>query len=80
MTKTTLREILKTMAIKASICNMVKRDGEYKENIRECPIWSELAGMEQTLRIMGIEFEYEFNADVTEMTAIKAQDIRVEIA
>lgn len=80
MTKTTLKEILENMAVKASICNINKKEGNYKNNFRECPFWSELKGMEQTLKIMGIDFEYEFNKEVTEMTAIKAQGIRVEIA
>lgn len=78
MTKT-LMEILKVMAIKASIVNAVKKAGQYSDNIRECPVYSELHGMEMTLKIMGIDVEYEFNADVTETIAIKAQGIRVEI-
>lgn len=79
MTNTKLYEILETMANKASIANIVKAEGQYK-NMRECPIYSELHGMEQMLKIMGIEFEYEFNDDVTKMMAIKARGMRVNIA
>ena len=74
-----LYEILESMAIKASIANMAKADGTYK-NMRECPAYSELVGMEHILKIMGIDFEFEFNEDVTRMTAIKARDIFVAIA
>ena len=80
MTKAILNEILETMAIHASICNIQRKEGTYKNNFRECPFWSELKGMEMTLKIMGIDFEYEFNRDSTLMTAIKAQGIRKEIA
>lgn len=79
MTNNKLYEILETMANKASIANIHKAEGSYK-NMRECPIYSELNGMEQMLKIMGIDFEYEFNEDVTRMTAIKARGMRVEIA
>ena len=79
MTKETLKEMLDTMATKARLCNMLRKDGEYAENFRECPYWSELKGMETALKIMGIEFEYEYNREVTEMTAISAEDIRVAI-
>lgn len=78
MDKTRLSEILHAMANKAAISNIVKEEGTY-ENMRECPIYSELNGMELVLKMMGIEFEYEFNEDVTKMTAINAQGIRVEI-
>ena len=35
--------------------------------------------IETALKIMGIEFEYEYNREVTEMTAINAEGIRVAI-
>jgi len=80
MNRTTLKEMLEIMAIKASLCNINKTEGNYSKNFRECPIYSELKGMEMALKIMGIEFEYEFDKTVTLMTAIKANGIRVEIA
>ena len=78
MDKTRLNEILHSMANKAALVNISKEDGEYK-NMRECPFYSELKGMELVLKMMGIEFDYEFNEDVTKMTAINSQGIRVEI-
>ena len=84
MNKSTLFEILDTMATKASICNderpkYIDENGNHKGNFRTFPIHSELKGMELTLKIMGIEFGYEFNEDVTRITAIKSGDIRIEV-
>lgn len=82
MNRTKLSEILDTMATKASICNDERPNymGENgKTNFRTFPIYSELKGMELTLKIMGIEWEYEFNEDVTRITAIKSGDIRIEV-
>ena len=79
MSKAKMTEVLEVMANKAAISNIAKEEGTYK-NMRECPFYSELNGMEMMLKIMGIEFEYEFNDDVTKITAISAQGIRVEVA
>lgn len=79
MEKTKLQEIIETMAIKVRLCKIYKNEERYKDNFRECPFKSELTGMEETLNILGIPFEYEFNKDVTEITAIKAAGIVVEI-
>lgn len=79
MNKQILEEILKSMAIKASLANIYKDEEEYKNNMRKCPFYSELAGMEHTLKIMGIEFEYEYNKEVTKITAIKANDIYIPV-
>lgn len=82
MNRSTLFEILDTMATKASICNderpnYIGEDG--KSNFRTFPIYSELKGMELTLKIAGIEFEYEFNEDVSKITAIKSGDICIAV-
>lgn len=79
MKKTTLNEMLQTMATKASLCNIYKAEGKYEKNFRECPFWSELHGMITAMKIMGIEPEIEYTADVQKMLAIKANGIRVEI-
>ena len=76
MTNTQLNEILDNMVVKASLCNIYKKEGKYKNNFRECPFSSELTGMEQVLKILGIDFEYDFNEDCTEITAITARGIR----
>ena len=39
----------------------------------------EKRGMEQILEIMGIDYEYEFDDDVTEIIAIKINGITIEI-
>lgn len=51
----------------------------YPDNIRECPFFSERSGIEEALRVMGIDFEYEMNASVTAITAVIVQGQRVEI-
>lgn len=79
MKKAVLEEILKSMATKAALANMYKEDEEFKNNMRKCPFYSELYGMEHTLKIMGIEFEYEYNEDVTKITAIKSNDIYIPV-
>ena len=76
MTNKQLNEILDDMAVKASLCNMYKKEGRYKNNFRECPFSSELTGMEHVLKILGIELEYDFNEDCTEILAITARGIR----
>ena len=77
MTTSTIKELLNAMACKVRLLEIYK--DQYKENVRECPFKSELVGMEETLKILGIEFEYEFNKEVTKITAIKAQGVTVEI-
>lgn len=42
------------------------------ENQRECPFYSELKGMEMTLKTFGIDFDYEYNEDL-EITAVTVQ-------
>ena len=77
MTTEKLTQILETMATKASLSNQYR--AKYK-NVRECPFYSEFEGMVETLKILGIELEYEFTLDSSKMTAISARGIRVEIA
>ena len=66
----TLEEIGKTMANKLALINIYK--GRY-ENVREFPIYSELEGMKQTLRILGIDFSLEYDAEVEEWTEVKIE-------
>ena len=76
MTTSKITELLNAMACKVRLLEIFK--DQYKGNVRECPFKSELVGMEETLKILGIDFEYEFN-NVYEITAITAQGIKVEI-
>lgn len=58
--------IAETMANLAAVVKNYK--GQY-ENIRNCPFYSELKGMERMLKMLDIEFEYELDSDY-EITAI----------
>jgi len=79
MTAEQIRIIAEAMATKASIVNFTRDDEEWTGNIRKHPIYSELKGMELTLKLLGIEFDYEFNSDVTKTTALIVNGERFEI-
>lgn len=64
------KEIAKVMMTKVRLFNQFKDKEEYKNNKRKCPFYSELVGMEQMLKIMGIEFEYTFDLETYDITAI----------
>lgn len=80
MRKEKLYELLLTMAKKAALCNMAREEGAYKDHFRQYPIFSELKGMETALKILGIDFDYEFNTDSTKITAVKANDIYIKVS
>ena len=75
-----LKEIVRSMANKAAIVNMHKRDGDYADNIRKCPIYSELKGMEQMLKLMGIDFNFYYDETVQYITGIEIMDEYIEVA
>lgn len=75
MTNKVIKEIAETMMVKVRCFNLYKEN--YKNNKRQCPFYSELVGMEQMLKIMGIEFEYTFDLETFEITAITIEDITV---
>ena len=60
-----MNELFKTlselMAIKQRVVNIYV---DNYENKRECPFYSELRGIEETLKHMGIDFEYEFDNEL----------------
>lgn len=70
------RDMAERMAITIRVMGLYI--GQY-ENKRECPFYSELTGMEMALKTMGIEFEYTYNADVTEITAVTVNGCTVTI-
>lgn len=72
-------EIAKVMANKAALVNIAKRDGSYEENIREFPFYSELKGIEQTLNIMGVKYEYDFDETVQFITGVHIGDVYAEV-
>lgn len=51
----------------------------YRDNIRELPFFSECSGIMEALRIMGIAYEYEYNAETDKVTAITVGSQRAEI-
>lgn len=72
-------EILSNMATTAALVNIYAYADEYKDNIRHCPFYSELVGMEEVAKILEIPFEYEFNEDFTKRTAIISGNTRITI-
>lgn len=76
-----IRNIGSVLVIKMRVVNMVKRNNEYTfdNNIRTNPYYSEFAGMTQLLKAMDIEYEIDWNEDVTQMTAITIMGIRFEV-
>lgn len=68
MTKEMKKEIAERMIAKVRMYQMYKDN--YKENKRNCPFYSELVGIEEMLKLLGIEFEYTFDLDTMEITAV----------
>ena len=79
LTTATIHTILQSMTSKAALVNMTKRDGQYAENIRECPWHSELYGMEHMLKLMGVEYEFYYDATVQYITGIQINDEYMEV-
>ena len=76
MTKEMIKEIAERIMNKVA-CEQICSDN-YKGNQRENPFHSERKGMEEMLKIMGIDFEYGFNKEVTEIISITIEGITVE--
>lgn len=56
---------------KMAVINRYVKEGKYKNNMRECPTYSELYGILQTLKCMGFDWDVEYNKiDLDEMVAI----------
>lgn len=74
-----MNEMMKAMAER--MANKIRIIPHYIEgytNKRECPFYSELRGMEQALKTMGIEYGYEYNQDI-QIVAVTVMGQRVEI-
>lgn len=75
-----IANIGETALTKMRIINRVRKDGEYADNLRKCPTYSEFYGMIQTLKCMGFEYDIDWNADnLDEMTAITIMGKRFEV-
>lgn len=71
-----MRDVAQAMANKIKIARLYI--GKY-ENKRQCPFHSEWKGMELALKAMGIPFDYEFDDETYEITAVTVMDQRVEL-
>ena len=79
-----MKEIIKMlgeMAIhKMRLINSIRKKGEYADNLRNCPIYSEFYGMLQTLNCMEIDFDIDFSPnDVYEMTSITIMGTKFDV-
>lgn len=76
-----IKKIGERLVIQMRVVNMVRRNNEYifDNNIRTNPYHSEFAGMTQLLKAMDIEYEIDWNEDVTQMTAITIMGTRFEV-
>lgn len=74
-----IKKLGECMVIKMRLINRAKRSGEYANNFRQFPIYSEWVGMTQTLKTMGFEFEIDYDETVTDMTAITIMGMRFEV-
>ena len=71
-----MRAMAKAMAAKIRIARIYV---ENYENKRHCPFYSEWKGMELALRTMGINYDYEFDDETYEITAVIVMNQRVEL-
>lgn len=73
--KENFQKMADRMANKIAVANIYVKT---YENKRECPFYSEWKGMEQALKAMGIDFEYDFNDDI-EIVAVTVMGQRAEV-
>lgn len=60
-----MTEMMKAMAERiASKIRITNIFVDNYNNKRECPFYSEWKGMEQALKAMGIDYEYEYNEEI----------------
>ena len=62
------------------LVNQVRASGEYTDNLRKCPFYSEFYGVIMALRCMNIDFEIDWCPDdVYTMSAITIMGIRFDL-
>lgn len=76
MTKAMSRDIAERLAIKQRVIEITKDD--FKENQRLNPHYSEFHGMVEMLKMMGIEYDFEYNEKI-EMVAVTVNGETVRI-
>lgn len=72
-----MKNFAERLALKTRLFEQFKDN--YPDNWRECPFFSERRGIEEALQLMGIDYEYEFNEEVTAITAVTVMGQRVEL-
>lgn len=75
MSKEMIKEVAERIINKVA-CEKIYAEN-YKDNARENPFHSERKGMEEMLKLMGIEFEYGFD-DKCEIISITIEGITVK--
>ena len=74
-----MNEAMKAMAERIAVkIRCVNVSVNHYENRRNCPFYSEWKGMEQALKTMGIDFEYEYDNDIN-IIAVSVMGQRVAI-
>ena len=76
--KDTMKAMAERLANKIKVAKIGLDNERYHLNKRECPFYSEWKGMEQALKTLGIDYEYEYN-DEYMITAVTVMGQRVEL-
>lgn len=79
MTTEMINNIGDRLVTKMRVVNLYKKNGEYADNFRKCPFYSEFVGMTQMLKTLGVDFEIDWDASVTQMIAVTVMGKRFEV-
>lgn len=79
MTAEMITNIGDRLVTKMRVVNIYKAGGEYADNFRKCPFYSEFVGMTQMLKTLGIDFDIDWDASVTQMTAVTVMGKRFDV-
>ena len=79
MTTEMINNIGDRLTTKMRVVNLYKESGEFADNFRKCPFYSEFVGMTQMLKTLGIEFEIDWDVNVSKMTAVTVMGKRFEV-
>lgn len=79
MTTEMINNIGDRLVAKMRVVNLYKKKGEYAGNFRKCPFYSEFVGMTQMLKTLGIDFDIDWDANVTQMTAVTVMGKRFDV-
>lgn len=74
-----INKIGERLVVKARVVNIYRNDEKYAHNIRTCPFYSEFRGMIEMLKTLDIDYDIDFSADLSQMTAITVAGKRFEV-